>query len=116
MENDNEIKNKRGNPFWVKGVSGNPKGRPKGPTLKEWARERLMHMNEDERDDFLNGLPKEIVWQMAEGRPEQKAEVKVDNKDSYTEEELLAAQEYIAKRLNTNRETPKDSSGEATTK
>ncbi len=57
-----------------KGFSGNPSGRPPGPTLKEWARKKLMEMNEEERNEFLKGLPKEIIWKMAEGNPKQDTE------------------------------------------
>ena len=54
-----------------KGQSGNPKGRPPGKTLKEYTRDFLAKMTDDERQNFLNGLPKEVIWKMAEGNPEQ---------------------------------------------
>lgn len=53
------------------GVSGNPNGRPKGKTLKEWAREKLMEMSDEEKEEFIKTLPKEIIWRMAEGNPAQ---------------------------------------------
>ncbi len=98
MDLDNQPKNK-GNPFWIKGVSGNPKGRPKGKTMKEYAKEYLACMTDDEKDTFFDGLTKELIWKMAEGNPETKADLKIDNTQSFTKEELEAAKELIVKRL-----------------
>ena len=56
---------------WKKGQSGNPGGRKPGQSMKEYARTFLSKMTEEERQDFLNGLSKDIVWKMAEGNPEQ---------------------------------------------
>jgi hypothetical protein len=58
-----------------KGQSGNLAGRPKGTTLKEYAREFLAKMNEDERQEFMEGIPKEIIWKMAEGNPKQDTDI-----------------------------------------
>jgi hypothetical protein len=52
-------------------ASLNPKGRPVGKTLKEFAREMLLTMNDEEKIEYLRTLPKDIVWRMAEGNPHQ---------------------------------------------
>jgi len=73
---DNQKKN-RPSHLWKKGQSGNIFGRPKGKTMKEWAREYLQRMTDEERDEFMEGVPKEVIWKMSEGNPESKTETTV---------------------------------------
>jgi len=61
-----------------KGQSGNPLGRPVGQTLKERARRYLAGLTDEEAVEFFEGMNKRDVWEMAEGKPDTKSEVKGD--------------------------------------
>jgi predicted phosphoadenosine phosphosulfate sulfurtransferase len=83
--------------LFKKGQSGNPGGRPKGKSLKEYTREMLASMDDEERQEYLKGLPKEIIWKMAEGNPENKSDITTNGESiSLATPEL----EAIATKLN----------------
>ena len=69
MESIKPIYNRMPDGNFGPGNNANPAGRPKGKTLKEFARELLMTMNDEKKKEFLAELPKEIWWRMAEGNP-----------------------------------------------
>ncbi len=57
------------------GQSGNPNGRPKGPTLKTWLKARFEEMNDEERIEFLNQVDPIKAWEMSEGKAESKTDI-----------------------------------------
>ena len=72
--------------------SANPKGRPKGTfSLKTFAKKYLEKMNDEEKLAFMAGLPKDVIWKMAEGNPEQKSDVTSDGKPIISIDPIVAA-------------------------
>ncbi len=75
MEEETENSPKTDRPWlFKKGQSGNPGGRPAGKSLKQYTREMLAAMTDEERQEFLHGIPKIELFKMAEGNPPQKNE------------------------------------------
>lgn len=71
-----EDTNKTSEKPWLfkKGNPGGP-GRPVGKSLKEYSREYLAKMTDEERQEFLEGIPKVDIWKMSEGNPKQDTDV-----------------------------------------
>ena len=56
------------------GQSGNPKGRPRGQSLKTYLREHFEALSNEDKAEFLNRVHPETAWKMAEGNPKQDTE------------------------------------------
>ena len=52
-----------------KGEVRNPHGRPKGKTLKEYARQMFSEMTDEEKKKWLKKVHPDIIWRMSEGNP-----------------------------------------------
>lgn len=75
-EKQEEIRNPDGT--FKQGVSGNPNGRPKGKTMKEFAREFYFNMSEEEKIEYIKKLEEKkpgFAWEMGEGKAKQDMEI-----------------------------------------
>lgn len=63
------------------GNLANPDGRPKGKTLKEYAREWYQSMTDEEKKAYVEKIEAKkpgFAWQMAEGNPSNEVDLKQD--------------------------------------
>ncbi len=73
MEESQEQTLKQDRPWLFKpGQSGNPGGRPKGSkSLKTYAKEYLLSLSDEEKLEFMKGMDKKVIWEMAEDKAGQ---------------------------------------------
>lgn len=60
------------------GESGNPAGRPKGKTMKEYAREYLLLKDDEQKRTYIEKLEDKrpgFAWEMAEGKAKSDVEL-----------------------------------------
>ena len=61
-----------------KGQISNPNGRAGGKSLKERVKEKLAAMDDEQLDEYLEGLNKIDVWKMGEGNPKTDGELDIE--------------------------------------
>jgi len=62
------------------GFTGNPNGRPKGSSMKEFWRRKFYAMTDEEKEAWCieNKVSAESIWKMSEGNPKQDTSVDLD--------------------------------------
>ena len=63
------VENRQPDGTFGPGNNANPKGRPKGKSLKEFWRQRFADMSDEDKLAFTKKVAPEIIWKMGEGNP-----------------------------------------------
>lgn len=69
------VENRKPDGTFGPGNNANPLGRPKGKTMKEFARDFLLNMDEKAKEEWLKTLDPAVVWRMAEGNPHETKDI-----------------------------------------
>lgn len=89
--------------MYKKGQSGNPSGRPKGISMKEYLKVKFTSMTEDEREEFIEGINKLDLLKMAEGNPDTKTDF------NNTGNPIIVLSNEVAKKYDTPQSPSTDS-------
>lgn len=91
-----------GNPAWKKGVSGNPKGRPKGISITSMVKEALEEKDPKTKQQYKDLIVNKIVqkaiddkdiafakllWEYIDGKPKESIDHKVET-TSFTKDQI----------------------------
>ena len=86
------------------GVSGNPGGRPKD-SLKDYLRKKLSTMTDEQKEEWLKVIPKELQWRMGEGNPSNATELTgKDGEPLFDDEQRKAGKKAVGDFLTKNTE------------
>lgn len=87
------------------GSTANPNGRPKGKTMKEYAREYYMSKSDEDKKAYIEWLDEKkpgFAWTMGEGNPSNDSKVDVTTKgekiSSLPQEAIAIIEEDLKKR------------------
>lgn len=108
MEEEPVIQETNRNPdgTFKQGISGNPNGRPKGKSLKEYDREHFAKMTDEEKEIFLSKINPIDRYKMAEGNPANATDITTKGKPIIElAKEIIEKNEIITDDSNTSSES-----------
>lgn len=77
--------------------------------MKTFAKKYLEAMSDDEKLEFMRGLPKEVIWKMSEGAPKQDIEQSGSLNIAVNKEHIESASMAISSFLSKKNEEEKES-------